>query len=125
MQSKISLFVTILFRNEVYIFLSHKIGLDMQVIDLLRPLIDNGFRTEYFYELMKVMCFQNYSVIVDNQSKAMACKIMKGIMKMTLLKVQMIDLVQVHQKNAFYWLTRLKCLTFETLILTCIDSARV
>ena len=33
----------------------------MQVVDLMRPLTENEFRIESFYELMKEMHFKNYS----------------------------------------------------------------
>ena len=34
-------------------FLTHKSGVDIQVICLMRSLVDNGFRMESFYKLMK------------------------------------------------------------------------
>ena len=41
-------------------FLSHRSGLDKSVLDLMRPLFDNGLRVEAFYNLLKELHTKEY-----------------------------------------------------------------
>ena len=40
-------------------FLTHRSGVDVNMIDLIRPLIESGFRINSVHKLLKESCFKN------------------------------------------------------------------
>ena len=45
-------------------FLTHRSGVDIALIDLMRPLVDSGCRIESLHNLVKELYFKNYSKLM-------------------------------------------------------------